>query len=165
MSAMSDSGDVLPLPPISGGLGTVEDGSFSACQWLPCRKASGRSIRPHPRSMKNGHSIHRGEDETTLSSAFARRQHQKFDQTCIDCTSGKTSTGFRRTWLPRENVANYVQTQRSRLSMIRACGSMHSDRESGFEPVCEVPPEHRHSRAGRLSLLTQRVAGTCLDDC
>ena len=43
--------------------------------------------------------------------------------------------------------------------------SMHNDRESVLESVCEVPPEHRHSRAGRLSLLPQCVAGTCLHDC
>ena len=28
----------------------------------------------------------------------------------------------------------------------------------------EVPPEHRHSRAGRLGVLTECVAGSCLDD-
>jgi len=49
--------------------------------------------------------------------------------------------------------------------MLRTSYSMRSDRESGLEPVCEVPEEHRHSRGGRLSLLTQRVARTCLDDC
>ena len=109
--------------------------------------------------------MHRGEDETTLSSVFARRQHQKFDQTCNDCKSGTTSTGFRRTWLPRVNAAKCVQTQRSRLLMIRACDSMHSDRESVLESVCEVPSKHKHSLACRLSMLSQRIAGTRLDDC
>ena len=44
-SAIADPEDVLPSQPISGGLGSVEVGSFSVCQWFIAKVCSNSSAK------------------------------------------------------------------------------------------------------------------------